>query len=183
MGPRVRGDDAEVRHTSAFSRRDASEFCCTSRHLKHQRAQGMPWARCTRSLACKNKIAHEVVTTGSPEQPGIPRAMVLTGSFVLSPVIGLCCHRHRQVTTCQLDASVEASGPHDFAVRVTCCSSKAPTRPPHPVPTSVTIAIRPSCGTGWRAYNFDLGQARTKMFLQMGLDRANQLDPLQQIRL
>jgi hypothetical protein len=44
--------------------------------------------------------------------------MVLTVSFVLSPVIGLVCHRRQQVTTCQLDASVEASGPHDFAVRV-----------------------------------------------------------------
>ena len=48
----------------------------------------MPGARCTRSLACKSKIAHEVVTTSSPEQPGIPRAMVLTAYFVLSPVIG-----------------------------------------------------------------------------------------------
>jgi len=53
----------------------------------------MPGARCTRSLACKSKIAHEVVTTSSPEQPGIPRAMVLTASFGLSPVIGLFCHR------------------------------------------------------------------------------------------
>src|SRR5436190_9650179 len=31
----------------------------------------------------QSKKAHEVVTTGSPEQPGIPRAMVLTVSFVL----------------------------------------------------------------------------------------------------
>src|SRR4051794_22510673 len=53
--------------------------------------------------------------------------MVLTVSFVLSPVIGLFCHRHQQVTTCQLDARVEASGPHDFAVRVQRHSSKAPT--------------------------------------------------------
>ena len=66
----------------------------------------------------QNKKAHEVVTTGSPEQPGIPRAMVLTVSFVISPVIGLFCHRRWQVTTSQLDASVEASGPHDFAVRI-----------------------------------------------------------------
>jgi len=41
----------------------------------------------------QNKKAHEVVTTSSPEQPGIPRAMVLTAYFVLSPAIGLCCHR------------------------------------------------------------------------------------------
>jgi len=78
----------------------------------------MPGARCARSLACKNKKAHEVVTTGSPEQPGIPRAMVLTVSFALSPVTGLYCHCRRQVTTCQLDASVGASEPHDFTVRI-----------------------------------------------------------------
>jgi hypothetical protein len=35
----------------------------------------MPGARCTRSLVCK-KQTHELVTTVTPEQPGIPRAMV-----------------------------------------------------------------------------------------------------------
>src|SRR5207248_7966659 len=85
--------------------------------LAQERAQGMPGARCTRSLACKNKIAHKVVTTGSPEQPGIPRAMVLAAYFVISPVIGLFCHRRQRNYFHQLDASVEASGPHDFAVR------------------------------------------------------------------
>jgi len=34
-----------------------------------------------------------IVTTVTPETPGIPRAMVLTVSSVLSPVIGLFCHR------------------------------------------------------------------------------------------
>jgi hypothetical protein len=59
-----------------------------------------------------------IVTTVTPETPGIPRAMVLTGSFVLSPVIGLSCHRHQRNCFHQLDAGVEASGPHDFAVRL-----------------------------------------------------------------
>jgi hypothetical protein len=45
-----------------------------------------------------------------------------TVSFVLSPVIGLCCHRRPQETckklaSQELDAGLEASGPHDFAVR------------------------------------------------------------------
>src|SRR4051795_1166602 len=106
-------------HILSFSPRENARVLPRTTTLDKERAQGMPGARCTRSLACKNKIAHEVVTTGSPEQPGIPRAMVLTVSFVISPVIGLSCHRHRQVTTCQLDASIEASGPHDFAVRIT----------------------------------------------------------------
>jgi hypothetical protein len=44
--------------------------------------------------------------------------MVLTVSFVLSPVTGLFCHRHpRKPGFRELDASVGASGPHDFAVR------------------------------------------------------------------
>jgi hypothetical protein len=37
---------------------------------------------------------------------------------VLSPVIGLVCHRHLTRLLARLDAGVEASGPHDFAVRV-----------------------------------------------------------------
>ena len=71
-----------------------------------------------------------VVTTVTPESPGIPYAMVLTAYFVLSPVIGLYCHRHpadmalsapgrADLASAGLDAGVEASGPHDFAVR-TC---------------------------------------------------------------
>jgi hypothetical protein len=79
----------------------------------------MPGARCTRSLACRienTRVSHHGRT-------GITRhsrtRMVLTVSFVLFPVIGLSCHRrpydakHHHA----LDASVEASEPHDFAVR------------------------------------------------------------------
>src|SRR6266851_10441123 len=55
-------DDGDVRfnfkqqktYDSAISRRDAPEFCKTVRPAK-QRAQGMPGARCTRSLACEIK--------------------------------------------------------------------------------------------------------------------------------
>src|ERR1700682_589483 len=67
--------------------------------------------------------------------------MVLTVSFVLSPVTGLVSPRHRRCR--QLDPSVGASGPHDFAVRSKHVVS-APLRPSHPVPTSVTFAKRPS---------------------------------------
>jgi hypothetical protein len=49
--------------------------------------------------------------------------MVLTVSFVLSPVIGLVCHRHLARLLARLDAGVEASGPHDFAVRKLALSS------------------------------------------------------------
>jgi hypothetical protein len=62
--------------------------------------------------------------------------MVLTVSFVISPVTGLCCHRRQQVTTCQLDASVGASEPHDFAVRISAIRQKHHQRPSHPAPRS-----------------------------------------------
>src|SRR6195256_83735 len=68
------------------------------------------------------------VTTSTPEQPAFPHAMVLTAYVVLSPVTGLFCHRHLAISgssapgradlpSAKLDASVGASGPHDFAVR------------------------------------------------------------------
>src|SRR4051795_5110880 len=111
----------------------------------------MPGAGCARSLACKIKKHKSIVTTVTPKTPGIPRAMVLTVSFVISPVIGLSCHRHRQVTTCQLDTSVEASGPHDFAVRISTVRQPCYQRPSHPVPNVRDDRDTPlSCGTGWR---------------------------------
>ena len=86
--------------------------------------------------------------------------MVLTAYFALFPAIGLSCHRHRRSPACrtvradlasrQLDASVEASEPHDFAVREPRPRRKRNPRPSHPAPTYVTIAIRPSCGAGRR---------------------------------
>src|SRR3954447_2166214 len=112
----------------------------------------MPGAGCARSLACKIKKHTSIVTTVTPKTPGIPRAMVLTVSFVLSPVIGLSCHRHRQVTTCQLDASVEASGPHDFTVRNKRRTSARAVASNASRPASVTIAIRPSVGQDGEAY-------------------------------
>jgi len=70
--------------------------------------------------------------------------MVLTVSFVLSPVIGLSCHR-RFALAAKLDASVEASGPHDFAVRVSAIRQKHQPRPPHPVPNVRDDRETPLC--------------------------------------
>ena len=97
--------------------------------------------------------------------------MVLTVSFALSPVIGLCCHRRRRSFLRRLDASVEASGPHDFAVRKHAPSSEAPFTSTASHPASVTIAIRPSVGWDGGEYGSDLGPARREIFFAMGLDR------------
>jgi hypothetical protein len=82
--------------------------------------------------------------------------MVLTASFVLSLVTGLSCHHHpcdaqrhhlrdAQGIITSLNASVGASGPHDFAVRKQARFVSARRRV-HRIPhsTFVTIAIRPS---------------------------------------
>jgi hypothetical protein len=109
-----------------------------------ERAQGIPGVRFTRSLACESDKAHEQVTTGSPNWSGIPCAMVLTAYLRAPPVNGLFCHRRLQVTTCKLDSSVAASGPHDFAVRFSATRQRHLRVHRIPAPRFVTIAIRPS---------------------------------------
>ena len=63
--------------------------------------------------------AHE--HTGSAETARLSPRNGFTAYFVLSPVSGLCCHRHlaKNFPT-RLSASVAAPGPHDFAVRAAC---------------------------------------------------------------
>jgi hypothetical protein len=73
--------------------------------------------------------------------------MVLTVSFVLSLATGLFVTIiSEKLASQKLDASIGASGPHDFAVRDLHCSSKAHPRPSHPDPTFVTMANAPLAG-------------------------------------
>src|SRR5712692_1516195 len=118
--------------------------------------------------------------------------MVLTVSFVLSPVTGLVCHRRPTDMSClspvgptrlrELDASVGASGPHDFAVRNNIsrplavdrsqvfqlalqsrrAQNAAASTASHPA--SVTIAIRPSVGRDAKSSRSDLGCVGTEIF-------------------
>ena len=105
-----------TRHVSTLAAQIAPELC-TNIVPQKKRAQGKPGAQCTRSLACESKEAHELITTGSPEQSDFPCAMVLTAYNALSPVTGLFCHRRLQVISRKLDSSVGAPGPHALAVR------------------------------------------------------------------
>jgi len=92
----------------------------------------MPGARCARSRVwCveSTRVSHHGHTGETRHSP----RNGFTAYIALSPVIGLFCHRHRRKSFFrQLDAGVEASGPHDFAVRFRAFRLAAPKRPPHP---------------------------------------------------
>jgi hypothetical protein len=69
----------------------------------------MPGARCARSLVCSGKKHTSVVTTVTPESPGIPRAMVLRVPSCSPRCAKPVSHRrHRHWVP----------GPHDFTVRL-----------------------------------------------------------------
>ena len=55
----------------------------------------MPGAQCTRSLVCAGvvKKMHTSFSGRTGNHPASPHAMVLTVYFVISPAIGLSCHR------------------------------------------------------------------------------------------
>ena len=94
----------------------------------------MPGACRTHSLACESKKARRV---SHHRYNAINRHSLrdgFNGYFALSPVTGLFCHRRLRNSFRKLDASVGASGPHDFAVRDLPRSSHTPARPSHPAP-------------------------------------------------
>jgi hypothetical protein len=103
--------------------------------------------------------------------------MVLTASFVLSPVIGLICHCRRRNFIRQLDASVEASRPHDFAVRIDVRRlSHTHASTASRAQRVVTIAKRPSCGArDARITRGDLPDGESGKFLWWGMDFVDEL--------
>jgi hypothetical protein len=100
-------------HASTISRRDSPEsfrkHCAPiDRGRRESRAHDAPAAS-----RGENKNHTSIVTTGSPEQSGLPCAMVLTASFVLSPVTGLSCHRHKPQCVSIAAGLISASGYQD----------------------------------------------------------------------
>jgi hypothetical protein len=110
-----------------------------------RRAQGMPGRSTRPQPRMRKQKSTRVSHHGHTGSPGIPRTMVLTVSFALSSVTGLSCHRRPRISACRarqgisspfrkLDASVGASGPHDFAVHLKRARLARHQRPSHPAP-------------------------------------------------
>ena len=119
MGPGVRRDDDAETHVSAIPRHNASELLQES----FRPTEGVGNAGCPMHPQPRVRILvvsmHTSIHSGrTGNHPASPHAMVLTVSFALSLVTGLDCHHRLRKDFHKLDASVGASGPHDFAVRL-----------------------------------------------------------------
>src|ERR1700689_1436856 len=83
----------------------------------------------------KNSAAPVViVTTVTPETPGIPRAMVYSLLHALPGEPGLFATVAGRICIHRLDTSVGVSGPHDFALRLRRLRLRHHRRPSHPAP-------------------------------------------------
>jgi hypothetical protein len=138
----------------------------------------MPGARCARSLACSventrvSHHGHTGVTRHSLRNGfnGFLRALLGDRAFLPpSPV------RCASIVT-RLNASVEASGPHDFTVRRRRRSSFGAFASIASRPTFVTMANAPLSGGTARSCKSDLPDGLSKIFSKRGLDRANHVE-------
>src|SRR5258708_30492873 len=131
-----------IEYVSAFPRRVAPELC-TNRSPKKNEGVGMPGARRTRSLVCKVESTR-VVTTGPPEQPGIPTRNGFNGFLRALP--GDRAFLSPSPADCSADLT-PASRRQDHTTWPSAKLVLSSAEPPASTashPASVTIAIRPS---------------------------------------
>ena len=168
MGP---GPRAQLRtrpgrrgNSFAFPRRIAPELLKIlhpqeDRGRRECRMRAAPAVSCA---TCTKESAHE--HTGQRRTSDIPCAMALRLIRGLPGEPMLCCHRRpsEALASLALDASIGASGPHDFAVRFRAyrqgASASTATRP-----TFVTMADAPLSGTGWVRCARDLGMVSSRI--------------------
>jgi hypothetical protein len=130
------------RHSLAFPRRDAPESWMSLPPIEGAGNTGCALHPRSRVQKCTKKRTRAYrFSGGNPAFPaqwfyGLFRALPGDRAF-LPPSPAKVAFR-------ELDASVGASGPHDFAVRTLALSSLAPPASTASHPASVTIAIRPS---------------------------------------
>jgi hypothetical protein len=105
------------------------DYACLFRPTK---GVGNAGRQCTRSLACKIKIAYELVTTVAPVHPTFPHGVGFNKLLRALPGDQGLLTPSPADKFRRLDANLEASGPHDFTVRVWRIRQSAISRPPHP---------------------------------------------------
>ena len=168
-----RNDGSGSGRALAFSRRDASEAWKDHPRqggCRECRVRAAPAVSCAR---CTKKCAHE--HTGSAEALRHSLRSGLTAYIVLSPATNSSCHRRRRIsgssrpgrvsqtsadltpatgarTTrfCRTQKRRSSARPDRSRANRPAITSTRPTlpRPPHPIPTFVTMANAPLSGTG-----------------------------------
>jgi hypothetical protein len=145
----------------------------------------MPGAQCTRSLVCEVVVqdVHEYSQRSHRKSPGIPARNGFTAYVVLSPAIGLSCHRRLRKS---LPANLTpASRRQDHTILPSASkalSSEAPLAATASSPASVTIAIRPFSGVDGGGYKLICGFGKPEYFfkrdwtVQITLIRLRKLD-------
>jgi hypothetical protein len=189
VGSRGACHRARIRATRWLARDDMSRFNFQTAKAMTQRPRGTECARVMHEQCpSKDRGRRESRVPNAPAAlrvkientqvshhrftgiPGLPCAMVLTAYFALSPVTGLSCHRRLADTSAKLDASVGASGPHDFAVRSLVHSSRAPKASIASRPTFVTMANAPLSGGTTGINKTASSKRRSEIFFAEGLD-------------
>jgi hypothetical protein len=113
---------------------------------------------------------HTSIHSEPPESPGIPARNGFNGFLRALPGDRLSCHRRLRIESASLNASIEASGPHDFAVRFRAIRQRR--SHVHRIPPRVRDdRERPSIGTGWRINKTVSTERRNEIFFETGLDR------------
>ena len=149
----------------------------TPRGSRECRALGAPAASCAKKSTRVRNHGHAGITRHSPRNgfngflralpgdraflsPSSPRSLLLKN---LTPASG----RQNHTTS-------PSAKPSAFVSALLASTASRP--------AFVTIASRPSVGRDGEGYAGDLGQRRSGKFFEMGLDRWNHVEPVQQIR-
>jgi hypothetical protein len=157
-------------HLRILAARFARVLLFTSRPLI-QRAQGMPGAgapAAARGVVVNTRVSHHGHTGNTRRSPrngfnGFLRAPRRPGSLAtVTP---------EKLASQELDASVGASGPHDFAVRLMPFVSRHQA-PPHPASYVRDDRETPLCvGARRREFSLIWVKRRRELFLRQGVDR------------
>jgi len=126
---------------AALCARGVDETSAPKRGRRESRVRAAPAV--SRAKLCKR--AHTSIQV-QRRQSGLPCAMVLTASFVLSPAIGLFVTVAGRITSANLTPASRRQDHTTSPSASKALSSEAPLAAIASNPASVTIAIRPSSG-------------------------------------
>jgi hypothetical protein len=149
------------KYTFTVPRRDASGLCqkfpCPPiRGRREYRVHAAPAVSCAKL----HKKTHTSIQV-QRRQSGIPCAMVLTAYFVLPGDRAFLSPSSCGVASARLDASVETSGPHDFAVRMQSALVSCAACVHRISPRICDDHDTPLGGVRRRRFRFDLGARST----------------------